>query len=774
MRLIFLFRRFMFALVMMGIVAFCMAEGNLSMLLIVGGFGALSWYVTEGPNGQPLSRWMINLASIGAVIWLLFDLYWQTWHVIITMGHFMMWLQIILLYAHKSNREYGQLLVLSLMQMIGASVLSVSMVYGAMLVGYCALAVVTLLLFQLKSTSDRVLQANRAAVPAGKNVGPPKAIMSRGHRWHFRLLVITLSLFCGGFATIIFILIPRTGDAHLPGHVANPLTSPRVGFSQQVDLSTSPSSQGGKEPVLKFQIMLNGHDVGSEEMHYLLRGAVLDYYDHRKHTWTRSHTAADQDRSVPLPSQGTTLAEIETDTPQLEAIITLRRSRYRTLFTVWPTSHVSSPHISEVDFNPIDLQLSARESTAGDVIYTLRCPLSPPRNMSRRYTTQFPITRHLPTPPRLRGIPSRFGAKPQFSTTYARWWPVQLDRIRDLAKNVLTKRGIKNNSTTTPGTSNEHIVTALSEFLTNEFRYNLSNPRTHADQDPVVQFLFDQRQGHCELFASALAAMCRSIGLPARVITGYRASEYNRIGGYYVVRRSHAHSWTEVDLGPGLGWRPFDATPPDEVRAEHAVQKSWLTSVRELYEHMEFAWIKLIISYDQHTRQAVLDNINHSIVSSYDDEKGWIGQIVSFARGLSTLWRNDQISYSLAGFIIVMIVIGIGSLMRTLVVHRRRLAALQIAAVPWSRRKGLTRRLRFYLIMLDMLERHGFVRPRWQSPLHFAQQLVQKHPQRLDAVLNLTEQFYEIRFGHRDLDLHRQQQIQSQLKLLENALSRRQ
>ena len=142
----------MFALVMMGIVAFCMAEGNLSMLLIVGGFGALSWYVTEGPNGQPLSRRMINLASIGAVIWLLFDLYWQTWHVIITMGHFMMWLQIILLYAHKSNREYGQLLVLSLMQMIGASVLSVSMVYGAMLVGYCALAVVTLLLFQLKWT----------------------------------------------------------------------------------------------------------------------------------------------------------------------------------------------------------------------------------------------------------------------------------------------------------------------------------------------------------------------------------------------------------------------------------------------------------------------------------------------------------------------------------------------------------------------------------------------------------------------------------------------
>ena len=256
---------------------------------------------------------------------------------------------------------------------------------------------------------------------------------------------------------------------------------------------------------------------------------------------------------------------------------------------------------------------------------------------------------------------------------------------------------------------------------------------------------------------------------PARVNTGYRTSEYNLIGGYYVVRRSHAHSWTEVDLGPELGWRPFDATPPDEVRAEHAVQKSWLTSVRELYGHMEFAWIKLIVSYDQHTRQAALDNINHSIVSSYNDEKIWIGQIVSFARGLSTLWRNDQISYSLAGFIIV-----IGSLMRTLVVHRRQLAALQISAVPRSRRKGLTRRLRFYLIILDMLERHGFVRPRWQSPLHFAQQLAQKHPQGLDAVLNLTEQFYEIRFGHRNLDLHRQQQIQSQLKLLENALSRRQ
>src|SRR5690606_3214903 len=107
-----------------------------------GAVGTLSWYVTEGPSGRPLPRWVMNIGALAAVGWLVFDLYRQQ-DVVLAMGHFTMWLQILLLYTQKSNREYGQLLVLSLLQMVGASVVSVSMLYGLLLAAYSVLALLT-------------------------------------------------------------------------------------------------------------------------------------------------------------------------------------------------------------------------------------------------------------------------------------------------------------------------------------------------------------------------------------------------------------------------------------------------------------------------------------------------------------------------------------------------------------------------------------------------------------------------------------------------------
>src|SRR3546814_7772307 len=58
----------------------------------------------------------------------------------------------------------------------------------------------------------------------------------------------------------------------------------------------------------------------------------------------------------------------------------------------------------------------------------------------------------------------------------------------------------------------------------------------------------------------------------------------------------------------------------------------------------------------------------------------------------------------------------------------------------------------FYLTMLDMLERYGYVRPSWQSPFSFAQELAQAQPLKFDPVIALTELFYEIRFGQRPIE----------------------
>lgn len=84
--------------------------------------------------------------------------------------------------------------------------------------------------------------------------------------------------------------------------------------------------------------------------------------------------------------------------------------------------------------------------------------------------------------------------------------------------------------------------------------------RARPQADPVVLFLEDVREGHCEYFASALALMLRARGVPARFVTGYRVLERNPIGDYAVVRERHAHAWVEAYL-PGEGWVTVDGTP---------------------------------------------------------------------------------------------------------------------------------------------------------------------------------------------------------------------
>lgn len=107
----------------------------------------------------------------------------------------------------------------------------------------------------------------------------------------------------------------------------------------------------------------------------------------------------------------------------------------------------------------------------------------------------------------------------------------------------------------------EAKLKALEERLRSEYRYSLDFKRSRA-VDPVLDFLFVERSGHCEYFASALALLARSVGVASRVVTGYLVSEYNELGGYYIVREKNAHAWVEAFVGQT--WQTYDATPADE------------------------------------------------------------------------------------------------------------------------------------------------------------------------------------------------------------------
>mgnify|MGYP001626196239 CR=1 FL=1 len=127
--------------------------------------------------------------------------------------------------------------------------------------------------------------------------------------------------------------------------------------------------------------------------------------------------------------------------------------------------------------------------------------------------------------------------------------PPYLYRVRELAQQV----------TQNAETPYEKAKT-LEAFLRTQYRYSDSPPYLVGHNvDVVTFFLFEAREGACDWFASALALMCRAVGIPARVVTGFYSDEVDTDGSL-VIRANDAHAWVEAYID-GHGWVTLDATP---------------------------------------------------------------------------------------------------------------------------------------------------------------------------------------------------------------------
>jgi transglutaminase-like putative cysteine protease len=104
------------------------------------------------------------------------------------------------------------------------------------------------------------------------------------------------------------------------------------------------------------------------------------------------------------------------------------------------------------------------------------------------------------------------------------------------------------------------IVTALTSWLQSHYRYSLQLGHVLPGVDAVDQFLFVDRKGYCEQFATAATLMLRSLGIPARLATGYSTGTYDPVLNQSIVRERDAHAWVEVFF-PNDGWVPVDPSP---------------------------------------------------------------------------------------------------------------------------------------------------------------------------------------------------------------------
>ena len=158
---------------------------------------------------------------------------------------------------------------------------------------------------------------------------------------------------------------------------------------------------------------------------------------------------------------------------------------------------------------------------------------------------------------------------------------------------------------------------AIQQYLMTRYGYTLQLPRS-LPRDPVANFLFVRRQGHCEYFASAMAIMLRTQGTPARIVNGFRGGEFNDLTGSYLIRGRDAHSWVEAYI-PGFGWTTFDPTPagPGVVPARWNRLQLYLDAAAEF-------WREWVVNYDATQQRSLEETAGQGTRAWWQQQRAWL------------------------------------------------------------------------------------------------------------------------------------------------------
>ena len=192
-----------------------------------------------------------------------------------------------------------------------------------------------------------------------------------------------------------------------------------------------------------------------------------------------------------------------------------------------------------------------------------------------------------------------------------------IPQTQGLAQRLLQENG---------GTARGFAEGFLKRLHEEEYYYSLEPPPGAGN--PEV-FLFRDRIGFCEHYASAMVLAARSVGIPARVVIGYQGGELNPLTGDWVVREESAHAWTELWLD-GEGWVRFDPTAavaPDRILqgrlsgnslsgedsrafgtriAENLGAVAWL---RNAIDATQAFWQDWVINLDRDQQQGLLEGL---------------------------------------------------------------------------------------------------------------------------------------------------------------------
>lgn len=269
----------------------------------------------------------------------------------------------------------------------------------------------------------------------------------------------------------------------------------------------------------------------------------------------------------------------------------------------------------------------------------------------------------------------------------------------------------------------------IQSHLQRDFKYSLDGPEKPA-RDPLADFLFVRKEGYCEYFASAMAVMLRTQGIPARVATGFQTGYFNDVSGLYVVRASDAHAWVEAWF-EDAGWTTFDPTPPAGAPSRTAALFSRLNMYLDAADH---TWHEWVVSYDLGHQMAMAAKFDAMVRgwgrSGRVPGHSWSGGFVAAARTWG-IWLLGGIAFALA-----MYFFGLSRLAG----WRAKARLRRIARGGGSQADAGI----LYQRMLAVLARRGFEKPTWFTPSEFARHLP---PAETPRVTEFTQVYNSIRFG---------------------------
>jgi protein-glutamine gamma-glutamyltransferase len=614
--------------------------------------------------------------------------------------HLLLFAVLIRLFSAQTNRDYIFLTVLAIASMLASAILTVETGFLIALAAFLILAVSTFV----------ALEIRRAAAGA---VSPPLDPGSPMARRLNRALGLTSVLVAFGtlaLGLVLFFLIPRFTTGYMSALNLQPTLM--TGFTNDVTLGQIGQIQ--KNPDVVMRIHIEGDPSRGQDVHW--RGMVLTNFDGKR--WF--NPPADQTVIVPSndgqfwigPRDATTGAFYP-----LRYTVLMEPVATDAIF-VAPRPQTLSGRFSEEEPGPAGLThrgylllMDASGSVYNPFHNSIkvryqgnsRLPLFSPSQL-RKSATPFPL---------------------EISNTYLQL-PNLDPRIKQLAKQI------------TAGSRSEYDKTAdIERYLMTRYAYtlDLSGPPT---RDPLANFLFVRRAGHCEYFASAMAIMLRSIGIPTRYATGFLPGEYNDLGGDYIVRESDAHAWVEVFF-PGYGWITFDPTPPGNASRAGVFDRLSL-----YWDWFQYTWGEWVVNYDFVHQLNLAQDVHQSSRHWGDrlrdfyrrEEEAAMREILALDR------RTEASPYFLPSLLVLLV---------ALLIYLRGRSVIRYVVARWSlhaRRDGnLTASLAVleYSEMLRLLEKRGWKKSPSQTALEFAAAI--PAPDISAPVSRLTELYQSARFG---------------------------